>query len=161
MEFEHSRFEYYSEFDAVEIIGHSYVSNVGRIASSLKSIADSMQNLDIVQLENSGKYIENNDTELLLTKKPLVVLPIDKNINLKKFSSLTGLPYDILIIILCNLDLKTLFRLRSTSKFFYSICSDKQFFRKLDLQPYWNTVNLKFDKIYLLVIQDKTYIYIF
>jgi hypothetical protein len=56
-------------------------------------------------------------------------------------AEITSLPNEILNLILAYLDLKTMFILRSTCKTFYQLCSDKILFKKLDLQPYWSTVD--------------------
>jgi hypothetical protein len=55
-------------------------------------------------------------------------------------SHLTELPNEILGIIFSYLDLKTIFRLRSTCKFFYELCSDECLFKMLNLKPYWYLV---------------------
>lgn len=66
LEFEHSQFEYYSELDAVEILGHLYdVTNARTIASNLRLIADSFKDMLFaknVDRPKSSTRLESSNT---------------------------------------------------------------------------------------------------
>ncbi|CAF1487854.1 unnamed protein product [Adineta ricciae] len=53
---------------------------------------------------------------------------------------LTKLPFDILFQICSYLDLRSLARFASTSRYFQRQCLDSLQFKSLNLQPYWNTI---------------------
>lgn len=175
MELEHSRFDYYSELDAVEIGGESLNSSrVSQIASNLKSLASRVQKSTSAKSSASSSLADidgrGGGGGEICPHRPLKISPLPiESMNRLELSSdhrttttknnLADLPYDILIMILSHLDLKAIFSLRSTSKFFYNICSDEQFFRKLNLHPFWNLVrNYYFLIIFILFLTYFKYI---
>lgn len=149
LEFEHSRFEYYSELDAVEIGGETLTSiRVSQIASNLKSLASRVHRSISTKssASSSTSDIDHNRHHPIKPPLPDILinrLEISDHRKSTSANNLADLPYDILIMILSQLDLKTIFSLRSTSKFFYNICSDEKFFRKLNLHPFWNLVKYR------------------
>jgi hypothetical protein len=160
LEFEHSNFDYYSELDAVQICGCLYdIADCKTIASNLRHIADSFKEMLHLKQDKKGDQEEEEEDkgcplpkeetpplppsllrETLLADKEIKRKMSDGCVKISSASTILDLPYDILNIILLNLDLQSLFSLRSTCKFFYSLCSESSLFKKLDLHPYWNKV---------------------
>jgi F-box/leucine-rich repeat protein 4 len=165
LEFEHSKLEYYTEIDAVEIIGYSHdISNSRKIANNLRSIADSFGDMSMGETQVKSILESDSKTEPVVTdspnepSSPKTMFKQQKSISWSKesrrrssnpttppnkmtsCSNITELPNEILNLILSYLDLKAIFSLRSTCKAFYDVCSDDHLFKKLDLQPYWNLV---------------------
>ena len=152
IEFEHSKLEYYTELDAIEITGLSYdLPNVSVIAANLQKTADIFENLD----EPLEKAISNDQVTLTHLKPFKLELGhsnmFDKeSVQLSKSdestrheNAITQLPSEILCMVLNYLDLKTIFRMRSTCKVFYEL-SNFYFTHlndRLDLQPYWHHVS--------------------
>jgi F-box/leucine-rich repeat protein 4 len=172
VEFEHSKLDYYTELDAIEISGICYdLPRTNLIALSLKKTADLFENL----IETATCAHSNSVNELKRIDLNKLNIEFENNLQISKnnlFTSTTSLnslrksdsssresigeskqtndmvscsniidlPNEILCIVLSYFDLRTIFRLRSTCKTFYQLCSHSYLFNKLDLQPYWHLV---------------------
>lgn len=145
VELEYTKLEYYSELDAIEISGVLFdINKLKTIAININKIANLFEN----QMEKITKPIANDvnnrsvqensrqHNTLLRDEKRLVNTPI-----IKTCSNIVDLPKEILCLILSYLDLKAIFRLRSTCRTFYDACTFDYFYHKIDLQPYWHLVN--------------------
>ena len=157
IELEHSKLEYYSELDAIEIVGLQFEApKLKSIVSSIKKIADIFDNtirmdmeihLDLVPTTNSSatKKISQlfpNDKEVKRTSRSVSATDTTAAAAISKVtcSNIVNLPKEILCLILTYLDLKSIFQLRSTCKTFYDACTYDYFYNQIDLQPYWSTV---------------------
>jgi len=145
IELEHSKLEYYSELDAIEIVGLQFEApKLKSIVSSLKKIADIFDNT----VKDNDIHLDLVSNTITSTTKPIPHLfPYNRtsfNDNPFKMtcSNIVNLPKEILCLILTYLDLKSIFRLRSTCKTFYGVCTYDYFdyYHHIDLQPYWSTV---------------------
>ncbi len=143
LEFEHSQCEYYTELDAVEVIGRSYMnSNAIDTGLKMRKLADKLNSIILSKSEKINNepamYIKTNLFNKELSRQT------SSNFLPQKCANITDLHDDVLNYIIENyLDLRSIFRLRSACKRFYCLCSDSHLFRKLDLQPFWNLVIIK------------------
>lgn len=166
LEFEHSRLDYYTELDAVEISGVAYdIPKTNKFANELIKTASIFENLpkgitsiDIDENKDSSAskrdpdQTPQTDTKILsrmsssksckevLRRNSSVLSMSEKNKDMVSCSNIVDLPNEILCMVLTYLDLKTVFRLKSTCQTFYDLCSLGFLFNKLDLQPYWHLV---------------------
>ena len=127
--------------------------------------------IDNIQLDtnitSTNDEIVDIHESILLSKNTtrrrssMVTSQIGQLTKITSCSDLTELPNEIFGIIFSYLDLKTLFKLRSTCKFFYELCSDESLFKILNLKPYWNLVsfclylfiNLKYKFYYFKILK--------
>ena len=83
---------------------------------------------------------------------------IDKGGLMTSCSNIVELPNEVLNMILSYLDLKTLFKLRSTCTTFYNVCSDEFLFKRIDLQPYWYLVDDNFIDVLAKLTRKTTHL---
>jgi len=135
VEFDHSILDYYYEIDAIELIGYNFDLNLSRLlGKALSSMTD--------ELENEMQPLHETLSSLTISSESdLVDHELSKEEENNDELNLATLPNDVLFAILSYLDLRSIFQLRSTCKRMYELCSGEQLFVKLDLQPYWNSVN--------------------
>lgn len=168
LEFECSNQEYYTELDAVEVVGVLYdLPNVNEFSHKLKNLANAFCEANLIKpflnkLESASststqqqQQQQQQDRE----NEEQTVKEVGENLNrlnmrsmsvpaadsvpksLVSCSNIVDLPNEILNMILSYCDLKTIFTLKSTCKLFYNICSDEHLYRHIDLQPYWHMAN--------------------
>ncbi len=103
--------------------------------------AYNLKNIDLSNISNKSQFRKSISIskDLKLTCK--FNISSDKSVDMVSCANITDLPNELLCIVLYYLDFKTIFRLRSTCKKFYELCSLSYLYNKLDLQPYWNMVN--------------------
>ena len=89
---------------------------------------------------NESKNSPSTDKVAPIAKRRLSRLTSTTS-DMGKCSNLCDLPHEILHMIITHLDLRSLFRLRSTCSLFYDMCSDSALFKRLVLKPYWHQVN--------------------
>ncbi|RNA05756.1 F-box LRR-repeat 4 [Brachionus plicatilis] len=127
IEFEHGKLDYYTELDAIEIVGYPFDLKLSKeIAKNIRHIGDKFFSLEISSdhLENASDKIKNESVR-----------------SEKKQLTITELPNELLQKIIRLLDLRDIFFLRSTCRKFYQLCSERDLFNQLDLKPFWNQVN--------------------
>ncbi|CAF0707679.1 unnamed protein product [Brachionus calyciflorus] len=131
IEMEHSQMEYYSELDAIELIGATYdIFHNKKVARNLKAIGDDFFKKCSIETSFLNENIEDETR--------IEIKEISKDINIIE------LPDELLDKIISFLDLKTVFSLRSTCIKFYNLCNDKDIYKNLNIKPFWNCVNDKF-----------------
>lgn len=157
VELEYTRLEYYSELDAIEITGVPFdLNKLNSITHNLKEFASCFENLEcLCEFKNND---ENYVNEAVASNRPIeyrrqtTLLKDDKRTSqqsstIMTCSNLVDFPKEILCLILNYLDLKSIFRLRSTCKTFYDVCTYDYLYHKIDLQPYWNLVGIFIEDI--------------
>ena len=167
LEFEHSTLDYYTELDAVEIAGMAYDGpGTKLVANNLKATADLMENLTTAfsNMNSNDNLSGNGNSKNVIshesnqTKPPTLMKQLsigkemlrrnssrcslaEKHSDMMTCANIVDLPKEILCMILTYLDLRTIFRLRSTCQTFQELCTFGFLFNKLDLQPYWHLVS--------------------
>jgi hypothetical protein len=137
VEFETSGLEYYSELDAIELVGLPYETpRLKSIVENIKEIADLFDDPSKITIQ-----LNQNDDSFNKLIKNTDMIPSNSSGSNNTSLNLINLPKEILLTIMSYLDLKTIFRLRSTCKTLYEICTFDFFYHIIDLQPYWYQVS--------------------
>ena len=137
VEFETSGLEYYSELDAIELVGSPYEKpRLKSIVENIKEIADLFDDPSKITIQ-----LNQNDDSFNKQTNNTDMIPSNSSGSNNNSLNLINLPKEILLSIMSYLDLKTIFRLRSTCKTLYEICTFDFFYHIIDLQPYWYQVS--------------------
>lgn len=153
LEFNHSRLEYFTEIDAVVLIGRKYNFNQAHYKNLLKRKQNNLykgpiqKRLEMVRfrphirgdrektIEEFFKYDFNRFV------KEAGLLECDTVPESESCLSLNDLPYEILFKILSFLDLKSLFRVAQVCRNLYDVATDPLLYTEVNLKTYWHVTN--------------------
>lgn len=153
IEFNHARLEYFTEIDAVVLIGKKYNLNQTNYRNLLRRkqqlIKGPIQKrLEMVSFRPRLKGDRDKTIEEFFrtdfnrfVKEAGLLEPDDTPNNFDGPLSLNDLPYEVLFKILSFLDLKSLFRVAQVCRNLYDIATDPLLYTEVNLKHYWHLTN--------------------
>lgn len=143
IEFDHRQLDYYTELDAILLIGtvcRKKSSDVGFISSKIKGMT--------INTFNSEVDIANTLNSLSTLAQQFSALFEDINNEIESSSSLVPssgpfdqLPDETVLRIFCYLDLISLSRCARVNRHFNRLATDTLLYTELNLKPYWSCIN--------------------
>lgn len=151
LEFNHSQSEYFTEIDAVVLVGKKYNMQQPKYKNLLKRKQINykgpiQKRLELVRfqpnivcgqeklIQEFFKYDFNKFVKEAGLDGSGGNSPEEKFRELR----LNDLPYEILFKILSLLDLKSLFRVAQVNRTLYDVATDPLLYMEVNLKPYWN-----------------------
>ncbi|XP_058830886.1 F-box/LRR-repeat protein 4-like [Topomyia yanbarensis] len=127
LEFHTTRLEYFTQIDAILLVGQKTVLNKGDNFKNLKT-----EKLHPTVDEFAEEELRSSESDSLSSSRSAT--PTDDT----RFT-LDQMPYEILFKILSFLDLRSLFRCGSVCRTFHQIVAcDSLLYTEVSLKPYWN-----------------------
>lgn len=155
LEFNHSRLEYFTEIDAVVLIGRKFTLKQAHYRNLLKRKQKSYKGPIQKRLEmvcfrphikgNQEKTIEEffkYDFNKFVKEAGLLDAETASDTGSSSSDlTLNDLPYEVLFKILSFLDLKSLFRVAQVCRNLYDIATDPLLYTEVNLKTYWHLTN--------------------
>ncbi|CAH1404831.1 unnamed protein product [Nezara viridula] len=144
IEFDHHQLDYYTELDAILLVGSSSPrkkADVGKITAKIKGMTINTFNneIDIANTLNSLSSLAQHYTALLED--------INNEIESSCLVSCSGpfdlLPDETILRVLSFLDLASLSRCARVNRHFNRLATDTMLYTQLNLKPYWSCLNAR------------------
>ncbi|KAF6209124.1 hypothetical protein GE061_014867 [Apolygus lucorum] len=150
VEFNHSKLDYYTELDAILLVG-SHCNNAAKASNNIqKDLCKIASQIKALNIDVVSDYMDMTTTLYSLTSlaQQYSSMLDDINQEIELSSRTTSGPFDSLpdetvLRILSNLDLVSLCRCTKVNKHFYRLASDAMLHTAINLKPYWHSVNYK------------------
>lgn len=156
IEFNHSNLEYFTEIDAVVLVGKKYTNNQSQFKNLLKRKQENYKGpiqkrleLQMVRFqpkEDQDKAIQEffrYDFNRFVQEAGLdnASTECDGEFLSVKQLTLNTLPYEVLFKILSMLDLRSLFRVAQVDRTLFDVATDPLLHTEVSLKPYWHVAN--------------------
>ncbi|XP_063706732.1 F-box/LRR-repeat protein 4 [Culicoides brevitarsis] len=155
IEFKHSKLNYFTEIDAVEMVGKKYV-NPHRVKQfptkrQFKGPIQKKLELQMVRfkprddqdkaIQEFFRYDFNRFVQEAGLDRPNREDFQENSSSEAKELTLNTLPYEVLFKILSMLDLRSLFRIAQVDRTLFDVATDPLLYTEINLKPYWPVTN--------------------
>jgi len=152
LEYNHSRLEYFTEIDAVVLVGRKYNLQQSHYKNLLKrkqtaasSKGPIQKRLEMVRFQPHVRSDQEKTIEEFFKydfkKFEQEAGLLEDEQTPEKLLGLNDLPYEILFKILSFLDLNSLFRTAQVCRNLYDVATDPLLYTEVNLKPYWHLTN--------------------
>lgn len=155
IEFNHSKLDYFTEIDAVVLVGKKYTMHQSQYKNLLKRKQNYKGPIQKRLEFQLVRFQPRNDQDRAIQEffqydfnrfvqeaglEDAEVAETEEGESLKQLT-LNALPYEVLFKILSLLDLRSLFRVAQVDRTLYDVATDPLLYTEVSLKSYWHVAN--------------------